>query len=231
MPVTGSRVRAAKGQGGLLRNQLLDIAGQLLESGGADALTIRAVATSAGVSPPAVYLHFPSKKELVHATCLRVWSSLFIELEAVSRTVSDPVTALYETCIAYIAFGLRYPSQYRLVMDGEATEASRQNEDACFRYFRDKVAACLDAGVPVKSKTETARLLCASVHGAVSLLIHQEPDTWPPDTDRYARRAASSAVHGALLTASHAFTPSVAGVTQSGLNHRCRSRSAEIGGQ
>lgn len=208
--MTGSRVRAAKGQGGLLRDQLLNIADQLLESGGADALTVRAVATSAGVSPPAVYLHFASKKELVHAACLRVWSSLFIELEAVSRAVSDPVTALYETCVAYIAFGLRSPSQYRLVMTGEATEASRQNEDACFRYFRDKVAACLDAGVPVKSKTETARLLCASVHGAVSLLIHQEHDAWPSDTDRYIRRAASSAVHGALLTGFHASKPSMA---------------------
>ncbi|GGX03363.1 TetR/AcrR family transcriptional regulator [Streptomyces lomondensis] len=214
--MTGSRVRAAKGQGGLLRNQLLDIAGRLLESGGADALTIRAVATSAGVSPPAVYLHFASKRELVHATCLRVWDSLFAELEAVSRAVPDPVTALYETCVAYIAFGLRHPSQYRLVMAGEATEASRRNEDACFRYFRDKVTACLDAGVPIESKTETARLLCAGVHGAVSLLIHQEHDAWPPDTDQYVRRAASAAVHGALLTASGATRPSMAGVTRSG---------------
>ncbi|MFF6916096.1 TetR family transcriptional regulator [Streptomyces sp. NPDC012466] len=214
--MTGSRVRAAKGQGGLLRNQLLDIADQLLEDGGVDALTIRAVATRAGVSPPAVYLHFASKRELVHETCLRVWSSLFIELEAVSREQPDPVTALYETCVAYIAFGLRHPSQYRLVMAGEATEASRQNEDECFRYFRDKVAACVAAGVPVTSRTETARVLCASVHGAVSLLIHQERDVWPPDSDRYIRRAASSAVHGALLTASRARRPSMADVAQSG---------------
>ncbi|WP_413100082.1 TetR/AcrR family transcriptional regulator [Streptomyces sp. Inha503] len=198
--MTGSRVRAAKGQGGLLRERLLDIAGQLLEEGGADALTIRAVATSAGVTPPAVYLHFASKRELVHATCLRVWSSLFIELEAVSRGVPDPVTALHETCVAYITFGLRHPAQYRLVMDGEATEASRRNEDACFRYFRDKVAACHVAGVPVESTTETARLLCAGVHGAVCLLIPQEHDAWPRDIARFVTRAAASAVRGALLT-------------------------------
>lgn len=214
--MTGSRVRAAKGQGGLLRDQLLDIAGRLLESGGADALTIRAVAASAGVSPPAVYLHFASKKELVHATCLRVWSSLFTELEAVSRAVPDPVTALYETCGAYIAFGLRHPSQYRLVTAGEATEASRQNEDACFRYFRDKVAACLDAGVPVESRTETARMVCAGVHGAVSLLVHQERDAWPRDTGRYVRRAAASTVQGALLTASRTCEPSTACVLRPG---------------
>jgi AcrR family transcriptional regulator len=213
--VTGSRVRAAKGQGSLLREQLLDIAGQLLEDGGVDALTIRAVAANARVTPPAVYLHFASKTELVHATCLRVWSSLFIELEAVSQGVPDPVTALHETCVAYITFGLRHPSQYRLVMDGEATEASRQNADACFRYFRDKVAACAEAGVPVESPTETARLLCSAVHGAVSLLIHQETDVWPADTTRYADRAASSSVHGALLTASHASRPSLSTVAAS----------------
>ncbi|MFF7282282.1 TetR/AcrR family transcriptional regulator [Streptomyces griseorubiginosus] len=214
--MTGSRTRAAKGQGGLLRDHLLDIAGRILEDGGAGALTIRAVATSAGVTPPAVYLHFASKQELVHATCLRVWSSLFIELEAVSRGISDPVTALYETCVAYVAFGLRHPAQYRLVMDGEATEASRHNEDACFRYFRDKVTACRDAGVPVDSATETTRLLCSGVHGAVSLLIHQERDTWPADTGRYVARAASSAVHGALLTASHTAPPSMSAMTRSG---------------
>lgn len=214
--MTGTRVRAAKGQGGLLREQLLGIAGQLLEDGGPAALTIRAVATSAGVTPPAVYLHFASKRELVHATCLRVWSSLFTELEAVSQGARDPVTALYETCVAYIAFGLRHPAQYRLVMDGEATEASRQNEDACFRYFRDKVAACADAGVPVESTTETARLLCSGVHGAVSLLIHQARDVWPPDTARYAARAASATVHGTLLTASHALRPSTSTVIRPG---------------
>ncbi|MGW0423800.1 WHG domain-containing protein [Streptomyces sp. NPDC003015] len=101
-------------------------------------------------------------------------------------------------------------------MSGEATEASRRNEDECFRYFRDKVAACADAGVPVTSRTETARVLCAGVHGAVSLLIHQERDAWPPDSDRYIGRAASSAVHGALLTASDMTRPSLAGVPQSG---------------
>lgn len=214
--MTGARARAAKGQGGLLRDQLLDIAGRILDDGGAGALTIRAVATSAGVTPPAVYLHFASKQELVHATCLRVWSSLFVELETVSRGIPDPVTALYETCAAYIAFGLRHPAQYRLVMDGEATEASRHNEDACFRYFRDKVTTCRDVGVPVESTTETARLVCSGVHGAVSLLIHQERDTWPSDIGRYVSRAASSTVHGALLTASHAAPPSMSAVTRSG---------------
>lgn len=213
--MTGTRARAPKGQGGLLREHLLDIAGRILEDDGAGALTIRAVATSAGVTPPAVYLHFASKQDLVHATCLRVWSSLFDELEAVSRGIPDPVMALHETCVAYISFGLQHPAQYRLVMDGEATEASRHNEDACFRYFRDKVTTCRDAGVPVDSTTETARLLCAGVHGAVSLLIHQERDTWPSDTGRYVARAASAAVHGALLTASHAAPPSMSAVTRS----------------
>ncbi|WP_405812725.1 TetR/AcrR family transcriptional regulator [Streptomyces sp. NBC_01390] len=82
--MTTSLDRAAKEQGGLLRDQLLDIAGRTLEDGDADALTIRAVATSADVTPPSVYLHFASKQELVHATCLRVWRTLFGELEAVS---------------------------------------------------------------------------------------------------------------------------------------------------
>ncbi|MBQ1089255.1 TetR/AcrR family transcriptional regulator [Streptomyces sp. B93] len=212
--MTGPRARAAKGQGGLLREQLLDIAAQLLENDGAEAVTIRAVATRAGVSPPAVYLHFASKRELVHATCLRVWSSLFVELEAVSREVPDPVTALHETCVAYISFGLRHPSQYRLVMDGEASEASRQNEDACFRYFRDKVDACRDAGVRIESRTETTRLLCAGVHGAVSLLIHQDREAWPPDPTRYVEQAASAAVHGTLLTASRAPKPSMTSLTR-----------------
>ena len=213
--MTRPRARAAKGQGGLLRDHLLDIAGRMLEEGGADALTIRAVATGAGVTPPSVYLHFASKRELVHATCLGVWRSLFVELEAASEGISDPVTALYETCVAYVAFGLRHPAQYRLVMDGEATEASRLNADACFRYFRDKVTACREAGVPVESPTGTARVLCSAVHGAVSLLIHQERDTWPSDTTRYMARAASSAVHGALVTASRTPPPSMYAVTRS----------------
>jgi len=47
------------------RAALLDAARQILEERGFEALTMSAVATSAGVSRPAVYLHFTSRTDLV----------------------------------------------------------------------------------------------------------------------------------------------------------------------
>jgi AcrR family transcriptional regulator len=62
-----SRRRARKGEGELLREEILDAAEALLiEKGHPDAVSIRAVAARVGVSPPAIYLHFADKDELFY---------------------------------------------------------------------------------------------------------------------------------------------------------------------
>ena len=56
---------------GDLRRGLIEAAQRLLEAQGADALSLRAVAREAGVSPAAPYHHFKDKNELLDAVARR----------------------------------------------------------------------------------------------------------------------------------------------------------------
>ncbi|MFO0615852.1 MAG: TetR/AcrR family transcriptional regulator [Polyangiaceae bacterium] len=65
------------------RARILDVARRSLEEVGFEATSIRDVARAAGVAPGTVLLHFPDKRDLLHA-------ALFDGLEEVSRRVRKP---------------------------------------------------------------------------------------------------------------------------------------------
>ncbi|WP_449338924.1 TetR/AcrR family transcriptional regulator [Streptomyces chartreusis] len=82
------RRRAKRGDGGRLREELLEAAAALLDDAGEDAVTIRAVAQAVGVSTPSVYLHFDNRLELLHTVCLGVWDELGRRMSVVTVTTS-----------------------------------------------------------------------------------------------------------------------------------------------
>src|SRR5689334_23769031 len=61
---------------GDLRRALVDAARRLLEAEGPTALSLRAVAREAGVSPAAPYHHFKDKAELLDAVAQEGWEML-----------------------------------------------------------------------------------------------------------------------------------------------------------
>ena len=64
--------RARRGEGDRLRDEILDATEALiLESGNADAVSIRQVAQAVDRTPPSIYLHFSTKDELMQAVCQR----------------------------------------------------------------------------------------------------------------------------------------------------------------
>jgi AcrR family transcriptional regulator len=190
------RRRAQRGDGARLRNELVEAAEQLLDKAGEDAVTIRAVAQAVGVSLPAVYLHFGSRLELLHTVCLRVWGELGDWMGDADGS-HDPFNALHQRSVAYVQFGLAHPVRYRLVMTGPATAASGQVASACFRFLRGTVQQCVEAGVLRGDATALTRAIAAALHGAVSLLIFQPPESWPEDVDGFARDIATLATRGA----------------------------------
>lgn len=180
---TTRRVRARRGDGVLLREEILRAAeGLLAESGTEEALTVRAVAERAGVSTPSVYLHFADKEALVEAVCLRVWDELG-RLVAESAG-GDPFLALGRCARAYARFALAHPVQYRvLMMRPSSAEGVPPAAAACFGHMVAVVTACVRAGV-LRGDPETVTLaLWSAVHGCVSLLIAQPAFPWPSDTE------------------------------------------------
>lgn len=103
---------------GDLRKALLDEAFEVLRRGGADAVSLRAVAGAVGVSPSAAYHHFPDKEALLVAIGDRA-SELFDSrmVEAANAVRGDSDSAAVERFAAlgraYIDFAREEPHLFR----------------------------------------------------------------------------------------------------------------------
>lgn len=98
------------------RRALLDAAAELLDSGGLDAVTLRAVGARAGVTRGAPYRHFPDKESLLIAVGAREWDALGDRMQALR---ADPGRSAAEKIrgglIALIDIGRFRPHLYKLM--------------------------------------------------------------------------------------------------------------------
>jgi AcrR family transcriptional regulator len=89
----------------------------LLVAEGPDALTLRAIARSMGMTAPALYRYFSSHEELVGACCADLLAEITATLERARDTVDaqDPVGRLMAACRAFRDWSLRHPREFQLV--------------------------------------------------------------------------------------------------------------------
>ncbi|HEY3800730.1 MAG TPA: TetR family transcriptional regulator [Caulobacteraceae bacterium] len=102
---------------GDLSRALVDAGRRILEQEGAAALSLRAVAREAGVSPAAPYHHFKDKTELLEAVAHEGWEALGEAIAEARRTAVTPGDALSDIGIAYLRFARENPALYRLMYD------------------------------------------------------------------------------------------------------------------
>jgi AcrR family transcriptional regulator len=136
---------------GDLRRALVDAAIPLLRDGGADALTLRAVARAAGVSQTAPYRHFADRAALVAEVAedgfRRLRERLVAAVRAPAKTTRrvqhTPRGGLQAIALAYVRFALEHPAEYR-VMFGAALAGSApivgSERDAVYALLRDGIA-------------------------------------------------------------------------------------------
>jgi AcrR family transcriptional regulator len=97
------------------RAALLAAAERLIDAGGPDAASVRAVADEIGTSTRAVYSVFGSKQGLLEALATRFFEELHKAIDAVQLT-DDPAADLVNAAMnAWRQTVLRHPSLYRLV--------------------------------------------------------------------------------------------------------------------
>lgn len=161
----------------------------LLETGSEDAVSIRAVATAAGVTPPSIYRHFADKDHLLFEACSRVFSLLDDALEASMEGIDDPVERLVARGRAYVRFGVEHPEHYRIMFMGAASHTPQQWDEVIstgsFAHLIDGIQAVVDAGRmdPDTDTFEMALHIWANIHGLTSLLVARPSFPWP-DRDR-----------------------------------------------
>lgn len=182
-----SRAPNRRGEGDLLREQLIDAASRLLATPVVEEpLSLRAVAREVGVVPQSVYLHFADKTQLVGAVVERRFAELGQAMQAAEDSASGEVAKLRARCLAYCQFGLESPGHYALLFETRATgqmgtgfEGSPGAES--FQRFVSAVRRCMEASAAAGQDAFTITTsLWTGLHGIVSLRLSKPGFPWPP---------------------------------------------------
>lgn len=114
------------------RRALLDAAAGLLDRGGLEAVTLRAVGAEAGVTRGAPYRHFPDKESLLIAIGTRAWDRLGDLMRDLRADPGLPtVEKLRGGVLALIDIGRSRPHLYKLMFSnpsGDPTALARAAE-------------------------------------------------------------------------------------------------------
>jgi AcrR family transcriptional regulator len=171
------------------RAAIVAAAGTLLESGGPEAVTLRSVGASAGVSRSAAYRHFDDKADLLRALAARTLTELAARIRH-AAVHDDHRSRLHRGCAGYLSYALEQPHHYQLIFgDAPIAEPGRELESAAddgmlaLRELVEHAQATgeLGAGPP----RELATILWVLLHGLAQLQITghlHEPRTIDGDT-------------------------------------------------
>lgn len=172
-----------------LEGVLVDAAERVLVRDGLDGMTVRAVATEAGVAPMGVYNRFGSKHGLIAAVLIRGFDGLAESIRA--REDADPAQRLGTCGRSYRRFALANPQHYEAMFGGGVSPADRaaassdelkQHATAAFDVLVDEVARAMEAGVLRRDDPrEVASVIWSAVHGAVALELAGVMQTADPD--------------------------------------------------
>lgn len=158
---------------GDLRRALVDAARRILEAEGPSALSLRAVAREAGVSPAAPYHHFKDKAELLDAVADQGWQMLD-QMMAEAKRKADRKDKLASLGIAYVCFARDNPALYRVMYDAardkEALpEQMHDNEDSAYCKVRDTMVELgADPKDTIEIELATTAAWCAA-HGLAEM--------------------------------------------------------------
>jgi len=119
----------------------VDAARRLLEAEGPSALSLRAVAREAGVSPAAPYHHFKDKAELLDAVAQEGWDTLGQQMTE-AKNNDQGLRQLTALGIAYVCFARENPALYRVMYDAARDKEAlptevQENKDSAYCMVRD----------------------------------------------------------------------------------------------
>jgi AcrR family transcriptional regulator len=163
---------------------------------GPGGVTVRAVATEAGVAPMGVYNRFGSKDGLIEALLIRGFHGLAAAILA-HEGETDAITRLWMAGVRYREFALSHRSHYALMFGqppGKGGDLSGEGgsglsaelgttSDSAFEALVDHVATMMAIGCfAEEDPVLAAQQIWSAVHGAVSLemadrLAFADPET------------------------------------------------------
>lgn len=188
------RRRNPRGQGQVLRVQLIEAATRLLaELGSVESLTLRAVARQVGVTPPSIYSHFVDLDDLVAHVMVEQYEALIGYTERALTPLSDPLSRVVARAWVYARWAVANPGHYRVLFsvrvsdpDTHSPPAGRiegiQLLDGLISDVHDtqEPASRAPSAAPLGERDRLRGLLLwAGLHGVISLHIDRPDVGWP----------------------------------------------------
>ena len=184
-----SRQRNPRGEGGRLREQLLEATVEVLgEVGDADRVSVRAIARRAGVSPTALYLQFPDREALVDAAVDAGFAAFNAELTEAASGPAPARERLEAMGVAYLAFATRRPALYSVLFS--ARRPMREQPGVPRQRAFEGLASLLgevDRALTPDAARQLALLVWSSLHGYALLRVARPHFDWP-DAETYIHR-------------------------------------------
>lgn len=187
-----ARQRNPRGQGQILREQLVEAATGLLATlDSPQALTLRMVARQVGIAPASVYSHFADLNTLVEHVLRLRYQELAEVMNRAAERASTPVEDLVGRCAAYLYWGTDNPGHYRVVFGGRAPSDVFPSaaHGAGAELLAGVTAALAAASTPRAREAQAGDghgqqraglLLWAALHGIVTLHNDRHNAPWPP---------------------------------------------------
>ena len=155
--------------------RILAAARALFERAGPEAVSMRRVADAAGITPMAIYRHFPSREALLKRISDDSFSEIARHWDA-RRSGGDPIAQLLALQVIYLDYALAHPHLFDHAFSVRRDDARRFPED--FRARRsptlnvvhDAVVEAQQAGaLRAGDPWDIAMSLWAHSHGLVAL--------------------------------------------------------------
>lgn len=170
--VTARTKTAERYHHGDLKAALVSAARELVRSSGTDQVTLRRVASMAGVSQMAPYHHFRDKSALLGAVAAEGFRQFARVVRAAGEGEREPVARLRKLAVGYVEFAVREPRLFRLMYgpgldhksDPELAEAGAEAVGLLSSAVRD----CLPGAGP-DAVRNSAAAAWSLVHGLAVL--------------------------------------------------------------
>jgi AcrR family transcriptional regulator len=166
---------------GDLRNSLIQAGIEILAEEGGGALSLRKVASRAGVSHAAPYAHFADRQDLIAAISTEGFRQLYERIRAVvEANPHDLANRLVEVAWAYVQFAMQNSSLFKVMFSGILEEENKYPEfvNISHKNFLELVylvQECQQAGLFRPGPADVLALSVWSlVHGFVSLLLEKQ---------------------------------------------------------
>ncbi|MFC3713968.1 TetR/AcrR family transcriptional regulator [Sphingoaurantiacus capsulatus] len=153
---------------GDLRAALVAEALTLVEESNAENISLREVARRVGVSPQAVYRHFPDKAALMAELAQTGLARLAVAQQAASERAGGGSAGFAATGAEYVRFALANPGLFRLIFAHGAAHAGEMCADNPMSMLREASAALAPPG---RDPAAFALQAWSIAHGLAMLML------------------------------------------------------------